>query len=361
VRIVVGLAVASLLTAGQFAFAQEAGEAVCAKYGDTDLPAEASVSMPTQSPGCESYKSYAGIGRPVDYKAARDCAWQERAAQLADLGQNEKAPIAWVVGGSLILTDLYANGLGVSKNLPLAMRLACEAKDSFVSEAVTDLEVRSTDTKKAAEQYELCDYAATTFEMNFCAEFSRQAKDARRDNVFLRLSKGWTTEQTTAFASAKTAFNDYALDVARHETYRGGTIRNIRMSGVEESLHAKFLEDLLRFEKGEMPSGPVSLQVADKQLNLVYAKTIAASKKPQEHPDEVVQASEIQTTERSWLKYRDSWVSFAKLRYPSTTADLWLAWLTSQRTKQLTLVLCGFTSSDALCTKAILDELSDDD
>lgn len=89
----------------------------------------------------------------------------------------------------------------------------------------------------------------------------------------------------------------------------------------------------------------------------MYAKAIAAAKAPQKFPDEEVTPLEIQATERSWLKYRDTWVGFVRLHYPSTTAEQWLTSLSVQRTKRLTLVLCGFTTSDALCTRAILDEL----
>src|SRR5450432_4355207 len=75
----------------------------CSAYASIPLPAEAEkASVPNTAPACASYRSYRGIGRPVNYSEARACAWQERLAQKADLGQNQKEPTAWVVGGSLI-------------------------------------------------------------------------------------------------------------------------------------------------------------------------------------------------------------------------------------------------------------------
>src|SRR5471032_2866772 len=80
----------------------------CADYVSIALPLEAEKTpVPKTPPACASYRSYRGIGRPANYSEARACAWQERLAQKADLGQNQKEPTAWVVGGSLILADIY--------------------------------------------------------------------------------------------------------------------------------------------------------------------------------------------------------------------------------------------------------------
>ena len=98
----------------------------CSAYASVPLPAAAAnATAPKTPPACASYRSYRGIGRPVNYAEARACAWQERLAKQADLGQNLKEPTAWVVGGPLVLADIYANGAGVPRNLPLAMRFAC--------------------------------------------------------------------------------------------------------------------------------------------------------------------------------------------------------------------------------------------
>ncbi len=44
----------------------------CEQYLQTPLPAEAqSVAAPKLWPDCDSYKSYSGIGRKIDYAAAR--------------------------------------------------------------------------------------------------------------------------------------------------------------------------------------------------------------------------------------------------------------------------------------------------
>src|ERR1043166_4729232 len=73
----------------------------CSAYASIPLPAEAEkVPVPKTPPACASYRSYRGIGRPTNYSEARACAWQERLAQKADPGPNQKEPNARAVGGA---------------------------------------------------------------------------------------------------------------------------------------------------------------------------------------------------------------------------------------------------------------------
>jgi hypothetical protein len=112
----------------------------CSAYATIRLPAEAEKApVPETPPACASYRSYRGIGRPINYSEARACAWQERLAQKADLGQNQEEPTAWIVGGSLILADIYLNGAGVKRDIPLAMRFACESEEGMARLALADI------------------------------------------------------------------------------------------------------------------------------------------------------------------------------------------------------------------------------
>ena len=72
--------------------------AKCSNYSSLPLPAEAErAPVPNTTPACDSYRSYRGIGRPVNYGEARACAWRERLAQKAQIGQPP------VVGGRSFL------------------------------------------------------------------------------------------------------------------------------------------------------------------------------------------------------------------------------------------------------------------
>jgi len=348
-----------LLIASVPALAQQDHDQLCKTVASVPLPPEAEIPKPSIFPACESYKSYAGIGRPVDYVAARNCAWKERTAQLASLRQNPNAPIAWVVGGSVILANIYSNGNATLQNLPLAMRMVCEQKDGFLDDALADLKARAVTGAKISGPFDLCEYAATTFEMNFCTAHTSQIEDDKHTRAFGRLSTNWTQAQKSAFAEAQKAFEDYVTTVGRRETYLGGTIRNIRVDGVEQELKQAFFDELLKFEHGDLPRGsPQDYQHADSDLNTVYRKALDAAKSPAEPSDDgEIKPGGIRDTERSWLHYRDSWIAFARLRYPSTSQDTWSQWLTATRTERLKLVLCGFNSKDSLCTPEILKSL----
>jgi hypothetical protein len=44
---------------------------------------------------------------------------------------------------------------------------------------------------------------------------------------------------------------------------------------------------------------------------------------------EVIQTAE--RAERAWLRYRDAWVAFARMHYPNTDSNAWLALLAKNR------------------------------
>jgi hypothetical protein len=177
-----------------------ADDETCQRYSGTPLPKEAlKVVQPAESPDCASYKSYAGIGRSTDYFAARECAWKERLAQQAGLQQNPKAPISWVIGGSTILADIYANGLGIPRNLPLAIRLACEVKEGLVGDALDEFEARAANPEKPSKRFDLCDYGGSTFQMNFCSSYQSEVAAENRERKIRTLSASWTPEQRSLF------------------------------------------------------------------------------------------------------------------------------------------------------------------
>ena len=43
----------------------------------------------------------------------------------------------------------------------------------------------------------------------------------------------------------------------------------------------------------------------------------------------------IRTAQRAWLRYRDAWLAFARIRYPQLNADSLRAALTEKRTASL--------------------------
>jgi uncharacterized protein YecT (DUF1311 family) len=327
--------------------AQAQSESRCETYLQTPLPAEASqVAAHKAWPDCNSYKLEAGLGVKVDYAAARQCAWAERLAVKA--GLEPKYTVAGILGGSAMLSVLYANGEGVEQNIPLAGRFACEA--GIGERGIEDLEKLSSAAGKAQKKFTYCDEAFTTFQMNYCAAYNVEIAAQRRDNLLKHLFSRWPGDQQAAFKLLQQAEEEYVKAHGRGETDMGGTIRVIREFGVEERQRDKFLAAVQEFESGHLPQGTAAdCKKADADLNLLYRKAVAAAAAHKEDYFGAIKPEGIQNAESAWLKYRDAWIAFARLRYPSTDANAWLTLLTVNRAASLRMTLCGIDDKNSSC------------
>ena len=296
----------------------------CAAYASIALPAEAAKApVPKSPPACASYRSYRGIGRPVNYSEARVCAWQERLAQEADLGQNQKEPTAWVVGGSLILADIYFNGAGVKRNVPLAMRFACESEEGMARLAMPDI-AKLNGSLHASGPLEFCDYAASTITMNFCSGYASEIGNDRRNRYYNSLKSSMTSEQGTAFEKLLAAQSAY-IKAHASEVDQGGTIRGIRTIGSQSILDNLFHTEVVHFERKKWPAlSDNQIAMADASLHREYEKKLQQLRtQTKEAIDQgAVTAGHLSNVEETWETYRDAWVIFARLRYPAAIAEI---------------------------------------
>lgn len=332
----------SLLT--QLAFAQDS----CEVYLKTPLPAEApNIPAPKTWPGCDSIRSYSGIGRKVDFQAARQCAWRERLAQQAQI-EPRFTPES-LYGGSAILTVLYANGDGVEQNKPLALRFACESE---LSDEGRDAILALPDAPHVTEKkFVYCDHAMTTFEMNFCATYQDEITAQKRQDELDALSSRWPQADKNAFAALKKASEDYVRAHGSGEVYMGGTIRGIRANGVEEHQRDEFLAAVRKFEGNNLPTGSdADFKKADADLNATYKQALAlAGKQNFDEDDGDIRPEGIQKAERAWIAYRDAWVAFARRHYPKTSSSSWRNLLTRNRYWSLRATMCDVGWNDRAC------------
>jgi len=325
--IVLSLEVLAGCTHASAAVAQSATDelpAQCSAYVSVPIPAEAeSVPTPKTAPDCASYRSYRGIGRPVNYPVARACAWRERLAQEAQLGQNQKEPDAWVVGGSLILADIYFNGAGVKRNIPLAMRFACEAEEGMAMLALPEIE-KLNSLLPARGPFEFCDYAATTFTMNFCSGYASEIETDQRNRYYETLKSQMNPAQREAFDKLLAAEKAY-VEAHASEVDQGGTIRGIRTIGSMNILHRLFRAEVVQLERKQWPVVSTSqVKTADGLLHDEYeAKVQHLRSHTKEEIDEgAVTADHLANVEGLWENYRDAWGIFARLRYPAAEARI---------------------------------------
>jgi hypothetical protein len=318
--ILVGSCVLATSAAGQSTSAELLAD--CSAYASIPLPTEAEKApVPRTPPACASYRSYRGIGRPVNYSEARACAWQERLAQKADLGQNQKEPTAWIVGGSLILADIYFNGAGVKRDIPLAMRFACEFEEGMATLALPEI-VKLKDLPRAHGPFEFCDFAVSTFTMNFCVGYASEIEDDRRSRYYNSLKSSMPPEQKAAFEKLLAAQNAY-IEAHASEVDQDGTIRVIRTVGSQGILKDLFHTEVVHFERRKWPVlSDDQITRADALLQREYVKKLQQLRtQTKESIDQgAVSAGNLSSAEETWQTYRDAWDAFARLRYPSAAA-----------------------------------------
>jgi uncharacterized protein YecT (DUF1311 family) len=201
------------------------------------------------------------------------------------------------------------------------------------------------------KKFKYCDEAFTTFEMNYCAEYEDEITEQKRQDAFAGLSSHWPRADKDAFALLVKAEEDYVDAHGEGETYLGGTIRNLRVNGVEERQRDKFLAAVQEFESGHLPSGTeADYRKADFDLNATYRQTLAlAAKQRFDEDDGLIKPADIEKAERAWLSYRDAWVAFAKLHYSHSDPNAWLTLLTRNRFWSLRMTLCDAGWDDAAC------------
>ncbi len=309
-------------TVGQVAPADAPAD--CSSYASIPLPAETEKTPAAKTaPACASYRSYRGIGRPVNYSEARACAWQERLAQKANLGQNPQEPYAWVVGGSLILADIYFNGAGVQRNIPLAMRFACESEEGMAMLALPEI-AKLNGSPPVHGPFEFCDYAMTTFTMNFCNGYASEIEDDRRSAYYNSLKSSMTPGQREAFEKLLAAQNAY-VEAHGSEVYQGGTIRVVRTLRSEGILNDLFHTEVVQFERKKWPVlSENQIATADSLLHREYQKKLQQleAQTKEAIDDGAVTAGHLASVEEAWGAYRDAWIAFAGLRYPAAVAAI---------------------------------------
>lgn len=238
-------------------------------------------------------------------------------AQKAGLRQNEKEPTAWVVGGSLILADMYFNGAGVDRNVRLAMRFACEAEPEMAKLALQEI-AKPDHSVRGHQPFEFCDYAATTFTMNFCSGYESEMADDRRNRYYESLKASMSPEQRVAFGKLLAAEDAY-VEAHAAEVDQGGTIRTVRTLGSQSILRNLFHSEVVRFQQKKWPGvSRERIAAADGLLRREYEdklKQLRAQTK-QEIEGGAVTADSVSRVEEVWERYREAWAMFARFRNP---------------------------------------------
>jgi hypothetical protein len=203
------------------------------------------------------------------------------------------------------------------------MRFACESEEGMATLALPDI-AKLKGLPRARRPFEFCDYAATTFTMNFCSGYEYQIEDDRRSRYYNSLKSSMTPEQQAAFEKLLASQNAY-IEAHASEVDQGGTIRVIRTIGSQGILEDLFHTEVVHFERKKWPVlSDNQIAGADALLHREYEKKLQQlGTQTKEAIDQgAVTASDLSKVEATWEAYRDTWVALARLRYPAAVAAI---------------------------------------
>jgi hypothetical protein len=176
---------------------------------------------------------------------------------------------------------------------------------------------------------------ARSFEWN-CAE-----EDLRRESVELAVlqarEKRAATAERDAWTNLLKAFEQFRtlhLEIFS-KSCGGGNGCGAEAEQAEAHASFQFLWMAEGFYGGALPSGSeADLAAADAKLNAEYRDALSSDRGLCRDGDSTCIAPQLtRSMERAWIRYRDAWVAYARLRWPQVSEASWRAYLTEQRVK----------------------------
>ena len=338
-------------------------QATCTRYRNTPLPSSLRAPQTPNSKSCISVSSYYGLGIPVDYTEARRCAVLERAGvptHAVTAITPQDAPDRIGIEGPTMLAMLYGNGDGVPRNKDLALRFACEAIDAgaiappYYSEPdnpdedqaifpklLSDIVAAGKDTRAHPnEKIDMCNYVEQQGRLlSTCDYIVRLREGLQRRAEIESFADRFTPDQKTAYLRLVAAFEAYAVAHDDNEIVVLGHYPSTARWERQPLQEQQFIAEMRQFESGDLPTYTADeYAVADRDLNAQYREAMQTAGQPNPKlPDDIPRppADNLRNTERLWLSYRDSWVTFGRLRYTQVSAASWLTWATHSRLEEL--------------------------
>jgi hypothetical protein len=275
---------------------------------------------------CDAEKLYFGFSAAADPVRARKCSLlqRERGQGLPEV----------VFGGAGLLSMIYANGRGADRNFDLAIKFACEVDGAQAENfGRFDHLLRLQKSHWTGDDFSLCDDATSGFMQGWCAHVDEGFAAQKREDTLRKSTGSWSPEEKKALSELRDAAHTFFDSSSQNEVDLSGTGRAAFEIEAESDLEDKFVEAIGAFEQGKLPRFSVEdYRNSDAELNAVYSRL-------QETPSSTtlgtITPTGIRTAQRAWLRYREAWVAFGKIKYPAVRGENWRTWLTLDRIRML--------------------------
>jgi hypothetical protein len=298
-------------------------KAICRALGKPVPPPgdKPTLAQSTALSDCRSEPLYYGEGRTADYGEARLCAFVE-----AD-GADDRT-----FGGSTILMEIYANGLGVTRNLDLATAYACELEGAPAENDGRVLHLQALKSK--VESFDYCNDVTSGWAGSECEARASTLASFARDARLSALEAKLPPSARASYDGLREALDGFIEVHADGEVDQSGTGRAGFVIEEEDAVRDQFVRDLERLLSGKWPvASDAAARDADAHLNASYRKTLAWADSSDNMS--TVHANAIRKAQRAWLVYRDAFVRFAAAAAPRVSRDAVLARVTNLRNAEL--------------------------
>ncbi len=280
---------------------------ICQQAAKTPIPAQRTLEK------CNAGDLYYGLGQPADYVKARQC--------------------AYATGDYPTLTMIYANAKGTPRNWELAIYFAC--KSGFSQGEIdgrVDHLVQLRDKNWQGADFDICDDITSGYMMGNCASRKERQAEAQRQAQLKALMASWNEADKQAWQNLQIATDKFFTARVSNEVDLSGTARAAMEIEEEATLRDDLITSLQNLSKGHLPAyNAESVGKIDRQLNQIYSEI----EKNGDFSMGTVDRAGVKKTQLMWLKYRDAWVAFGKVKYPQVNEDSWKTWLAEKRIKML--------------------------
>jgi uncharacterized protein YecT (DUF1311 family) len=177
--------------------------------------------------------------------------------------------------------------------------------------------------------------STSTRDLNFsCAQRDLAIED-RRLAAFTKSMESAAPDQLVAFNALMVSFSEFSSAHLDTET-RLQCAQALKCGDILDAEKVRLNSSLLELLQNRVPLPEPDIATADAALNDLYQKVLASSPTTctNAKPGCVSQAS-FRNTQRAWIRYRDAWITFATLRWPSVPTEVWQTYLTRQRNQQI--------------------------
>jgi hypothetical protein len=281
--------------------------------------------------GCDAEALYYGIGVRRDPVRARLCAFTQAPSQ----------PSLEPFAGRAMLMTIYANGTGARRDVDVAIRLACGIAGLAPAEYDARINhlARLRGGQARGPAFNYCDDVRGGLAEGLCSAHRAALARPQREAALRALIARWTPGERQAFEPLRRAFEEFVAASSAGDLAGSGSSAASLRARLGQGLRDQFAETLQRLSDGRAPRFTAGqLGTEDLQLNQAYRARLEDER---QYDAPGISVESLQNAQRAWLRYRDAFLAFARVKYPNVARESLAAWITRNRSE----IIPGLNSS----------------